>query len=111
LVASLRLHAAESCITLHGRANLYGGDLQLRVWHIGTHHEYTPDDATWPTVIDWLTAGVPKAERKNYAIPASSVFLYADFVVCPIEPFKQGSVQQAKILSAVKRHYVRLDQR
>jgi hypothetical protein len=43
------------------------------------------------------------------ASPASTVYLFADFVVCPTEPFKKGSVQEAKVKSAVHRHYVRIN--
>jgi hypothetical protein len=34
------LQAADSCFTIHGRAHLYGGDGQLRIWHVGTHHDF-----------------------------------------------------------------------
>jgi hypothetical protein len=101
-----QLEAAEPCVTIHGRANLYGGDLQLRIWHIGTHHEYEPDESSWDKVFDWLYSGVKKSDRQNYAIPASSVYLFADFLICPTEPFKEGSVQQANVKSASHRRYV-----
>jgi hypothetical protein len=48
--ATYRLQAAESCLTVHGRAHLSGGDGQLRIWHIGTHHEYEPDESSWAMV-------------------------------------------------------------
>jgi len=98
-------YGSEPCKVLHGRARFYSGDGQLRIWEIGTHHEYRPDEASFNTVIDWLEAGVLESERKNYVSPASVVDLYADFSVCPTEPFKKGSVQQAKITSASHRHY------
>lgn len=98
--------AAESCITIHGRAHFYGGDGQLRIWHIGTHHEFEPDESSWARVESWVEAGVKDSEKKRYASPASMLNLFADFVVCPTEPFKAGSVQKAKIMSATHRHYV-----
>jgi hypothetical protein len=52
------LHAEESCLAIHGRLHYYGGDGQLRIWQIGTHHEFTPDESTWDTTIGWLRAGV-----------------------------------------------------
>jgi hypothetical protein len=103
------LYAAEPCKVIHGRARFYGGDGQLRIWQIGTHHQYEPDEPSWPRVIKWLEAGVPESERANYASPASSVDLYADFPICPTEPFKQGSVQRANIKSASHRRYVKVE--
>ena len=101
-------HAADSCMTIHGRANLFGGDLQLRIWQIGTHHEFEPDESTLDSVLDWLNAGVSRKDKENYAIPASTVYLFADFNICPTEPLRKGWVQQAKVKSAVHRHYVKV---
>jgi len=109
VAASCSLHAAENCQTIHGRANYYGGDGQLRIWHIGTHHEYEPDESSEDKVLGWLLAGVKPAERQNYASPASAVYLYGDFLVCPTEPFKKGAVQVAKVKTVSRRHYVRID--
>jgi hypothetical protein len=53
----------------------------------------------------WLEAGVKEPEKSQLASPASSVFLFADFLICPTEPFKKGSVQTAKIVNAKNRHY------
>lgn len=103
---ALSANAAGACFTIHGRAHLYGGDGQLRIWHIGTHHEFEPDESTWAQVESWLESGVKEADRKRYAIPASMLNLFADFSVCPVEPFKAGSVQKARIVSAIHRHYV-----
>jgi len=84
--------------------------MQLRIWHIGTDHDFEPDDSSWPVVIKWLEAGVRDPDkRNNYAMPATAVDLYADFLVCPIEPYKKGSVQRATIKSAERRHYVELE--
>ena len=99
---------ADSCFTIHGRAHFYGGDGQLRIWHVGTHHEFEPDESTWAQVESWLEAGVKESDRKRYAIPMSMLNLFADFSVCPVEPFKKGSVQKARIVSATHRRYVRL---
>jgi len=92
---------------IHGRARLYGGDGQLRIWHIGTHHEYEPDESSWQLVVGWLEAGVTQPEQRRYASPISTVDLFADFVVCPREPFRKGAVQAAKIKTATHRRYVR----
>jgi hypothetical protein len=73
------LQAADSCVTIHGRAHLYGGDGQLRIWHIGTHHDYEPDESSWSTVVGWLEAGVKDADKPHYVDPAAAVYLFADF--------------------------------
>jgi hypothetical protein len=104
-----QLQAAEPCLTIHGRARFYSGDGQLRIWHIGTHHEYEPDESSWDTVMGWLEAGVKKSERANYYIPASVVDLFADFEVCPTEPLRKGAVQHALVKSASHRYYVKKD--
>jgi hypothetical protein len=107
VLIAARVYGTEPCRVLHGRARFYSGDSQLRIWEIGTHHEYRPDDSSSDEVIGWLEAGVPKSERTKYVTPASVVDLYADFLVCPTEPFRKGSVQQAKLKSASHRHYVK----
>lgn len=94
-------------MVIHGRAHLYGGDGGIRIWHVGTHHDYEPDESSGARVEKWLEAGVNESER-HYASPASMVLLFADFLICPTEPFKKGSVQQAKVKSASHRHYVHL---
>jgi hypothetical protein len=104
-VAALPLQAGESCMTIHGRASFASGDSQLRIWHIGTHHEYGPDESSWDTVMGWLEAGIKGSDKSNYVSPASAMFVFGDFLVCPTEPFKKGSVRQAKI----SRHYVRVN--
>ena len=107
LVSVLPTYATERCRVIHGRAHLYGGDGQLRIWHIGTHHEYTPDKSSRSQVEGWLEAGVKDTDKAKYASPASEVDLFADFLICPKEPFKEGSVQRAKVRSASHRRYVR----
>jgi len=106
-VAAAELHAEDNCLTIHGRLHYYGGDGQLRIWHIGTHHEFTPDEATWDTVIGWLRAGVKPSEWKEYSDPAIAVDLFGDFQVCPTEPFREGAVQHAKVLSVARRRYAK----
>jgi hypothetical protein len=95
------------CKTIRGRAHQYGGDGQLRIWHVGTHHEYTPDESSWQRVVEWLVAGVSYLSEpdKHYVDAPSRVYLFADFLVCPTEPFKEGSVQVAHVKSAMHRHY------
>jgi hypothetical protein len=106
-VALVPAHASESCRVIHGRAHLYSDDGQLRIRHIGTHHEYAPDESSWTRVASWLEDGVKDSNKSQYASPASTVCLFADFVICPTEPFKKGAVQQARVKSALHRHYVK----
>jgi hypothetical protein len=49
---------------------------------------------------------VKEPGRSQYASPASLLYLFADFLICPTEPFKKGSVQKAKVVSAEHRRYV-----
>jgi hypothetical protein len=109
LFATFSLQAAEPCRIIHGRAHFYGGDGQLRIWHVGTRHDYTPDESSSTRVLAWLEAGVKDSAKANYASPASTVYLFADFLICPTEPFKSGSIQEAKFISVQHRHYVPAD--
>jgi hypothetical protein len=101
--------ASSGCVTVHGRARFYSGDGQLRIWHIGTHHEYEPDESSSDLVMNWLEEGVKESERANYVSPASAVDLFADFEVCPIELLRKGAVQHARVTKASHRHYVARD--
>jgi hypothetical protein len=107
LFISLPLQGADTCMTIRGRARLYCGDGQLRIWNVGTHHEYEPDESSWERVVGWLKAGA-KAKDSGCS-SASTVDLFANYLICPTEPFKAGSVQQAKIISAQDRRYVPVD--
>src|SRR5215212_3674743 len=88
VITTLPLHAADSCFTLRGRAHLYSGDGQLRIWHVGTHHDFEPDESSFARVVGWLEAGVKQSEKSQNPSPGSMVYLFADFLVCPTEPFK-----------------------
>jgi hypothetical protein len=96
-------------MTIHGRAHLYGGDGQLRIWHVGTRHDYEPDESSWRRVQGWLEAGVKDSDKANYASPASTVYLFADFLLCPTEAYRNGAVQRARVISVYHRRYVRAD--
>jgi hypothetical protein len=105
LFVALPLRAADTCTTIHGRARSYCGDGQLRIWHVGTHHEYEPDETSWQRVEGWLEAG-GKDTKDSACGSATTVDLFADYLICPVEPFKAGSVQKAKFISAQHRRYV-----
>ena len=101
------VHATDPCKLIRGRAHLYGGDGRVRIWEVGTHHEYEPDGSSRDTVVKWLEAGVTEAEFAKYTSAPSMVYLYADYLVCPTEPFRKGSVQKAEIKTATHRRYTR----
>lgn len=104
---AISLQAADPCTTIHGRLHFYGGDGQLRIWHIGTHHDFTPDESSWDTVINWLRDGVEPSKKKDYSDPAIAVDMYGDFEICPIEPYRKGAVQRAKVVRVSHRRYVK----
>jgi hypothetical protein len=108
IATTLPTQAAEPCQVIHGRAHFYGGDGRVRVWHIGTHHEYEPDQSSWDRVMAWLEAGVKDADKGKYASANSMLYLYGDFLVCPVELFKKGAVQMARIKWVKHRRYVPL---
>ena len=101
---------SKSCTVVHGRAHFYAGDGRLRIWHIGTHHEFEPDDSSSTRVEKWLEDGVNDAEKSKSATPASMLCLFADFLICPVESFKKGSAQLARVKSASHKHYVDVGQ-
>ena len=107
ILSTSGLRAEESCSTIHGRLHYYGGDGQLRIWVIGTHHEFTPDESSWDTVIGWLRDGVKPSKRSEYADPATAVDLYGDFQICPTEVLRKGAVQHAKVKAVTNRRYVK----
>jgi hypothetical protein len=101
------LYAEDGCSTIHGRLHYYGGDGQLRIWYIGTHHDFTPGESSWDMVIGWLRDGVKPSQAKDYSDPAIAVDLFGDFQLCPTERFRKGSIQEAKVISVTHRRYVK----
>ena len=106
IAATPACFAAQPCQTFYGRITFYSGDGQLRLWHIGTHHEFEPDywgpdkGASWDRAVKLLKAG------NEAAYAASLNVLYADFVVCLTKPLRKGWVQPAIIRSMTHVHVV-----
>lgn len=98
--------AAEPCQAFRGRIMFYPGDMQTRLWHIGTHHEFEPaasDNGTsWDRAMKLLHA------QGELLHTAKMSALYADFIVCPTEPLRKGWVQPAIIRSMKHVHVVSL---
>lgn len=88
----------EPCVQIHGRARLYTADGQLRIWHIGTHHEFEPlDKASWYKLLVIL---LPKG------VSGTQYDLFADFTHCPTQPFKQGWVRPAEVRVTLHEHVI-----
>jgi hypothetical protein len=110
IVASSSAFAAEPCQSFHGRALYYSADGQFRIWHIGTHHTFEPPDMqgpnpdyepSWNRLMKILLGGNQNPD--DHAV-------FADFVVCPTEPFRKGTAQKAIIQSIRRPHVVPRDQ-
>lgn len=95
LTLSSEAQTTESCRVIHGRARRYCGDGQLRIWHIGTHHDFEPNQSSWQRVEGWLEAGA-----KPTGACQDNADLFADFLICPTEPYKKGAVQKATVKGA-----------
>ncbi len=110
ILTSTSAFATEPCQSFRGRALYYSADGQFRIWHIGTHHTFEPPDMpgpnpdyepSWDRLMTILLAG-----RQN---PDDNA-VFADFVVCPTEPFRKGAAQEATIKSIRHPHVVPRDQ-
>ena len=96
---------APSCLHIHGRLNQGNGTPSTRLWHIGTHHEFgiysnqyglLHDDTTLDNEDPTLPASVERQRTKDRFLG----YVYADFEVCPLEPYKEDHMQAACIQSA-----------
>jgi len=113
VLAMLVPQTAEPCRVIHGRAIYYTGDGQLRIWHIGTHHTFMPDESrapdtddfspSWDKVVDLLAAGGKQPEVFDHNA------LFADFLVCPRERFREGASQPAQVRRVYHPHVVSRD--
>lgn len=80
--------SAQACIQIHGRAVWYRGDGYFAIWHIGTRHEFYPTDASSINLL-CKYFDCESGDRQ----PA----LFADFEICPSEPFREGAAQGAYV--------------
>jgi hypothetical protein len=86
LINPMHCQSAEPCRQIRGRAVWYRGDGFFAIWHIGTHHIFFPaDKASGDLICQYFDC-----ESGNRQ-PA----LFADFTVCPTEPYKAGAAQPA----------------
>lgn len=113
LLIPVHASAIEPCQRIHGRAIYYTGDGQLRIWHIGTHHTFSPGyprssaedfDDTWEPVVQLLRKG---GGTDTEAFDRNALF--ADFLTCPTEPFHAGATQSATVKHIYHPHVVPRD--
>ena len=92
-----------TCKWVHGRLSAYNGTPTLRLWEIGTHHlfglgtnyeavfrRHGFDDADEPDL-------PPSIERVFEGFQTN---IFGDFQVCPLEAFRPGNMQPARVISA-----------
>ena len=88
--------SAQSCFKIHGRAVLYRGDGSFEIWHIGTYHTFVPDQKSADLICKYFDCA--SGDRQ----PA----LFADFTVCPTEPYKAGAAQPVIVTRVQHPHVV-----
>jgi len=93
--ALVPLTSAQACFQIHGRAMEYRGDGFFAIWHIGTHHIFSPDADSADFVCKYFDC--ESGDRQ----PA----LFAEFTICPTEPFVKGAAQMVKV-TAVSHPFV-----
>jgi hypothetical protein len=71
-----------TCAVVRGRLAFYNGGSPEWVWAVGTHHMY------------WIEDGPPNIEK---LLADWDHVLYADFLLCPTTPYKDGYAQGARI--------------
>lgn len=80
--------SVQPCLSIRGRAIEYRGDGFFAIWHIGTHHIFSPADAKSADLVCQYF-DCESGDRQ----PA----LFADFTLCPTEPYHDGAAQAARV--------------
>jgi hypothetical protein len=101
---------AASCYQTHGRLAVYNGTPSWRLWKIGTKNLLAifsgPEGFRCDKFGRCVDNESPKLPHNVQAVfdsvsnPIYEVELYADFLVCPLEPHVPGHMQAACIESA-----------
>lgn len=86
--ALIAVAPAQTCLQIHGRAVWYRGDGFFAIWHIGTHHIFSPVDKE-STDLVCRYFDCESGDRQ----PA----LFADFTICPAEPYVKGAAQTVTV--------------
>ena len=93
LTNPMRCRSSQPCREIRGRAVWYRGDGFFAIWHIRTHHIFFPaDKASDDLICQYFDC--ENGDRQ----PA----LFADFTVCPTEPYRAGAAQPV-IVTGVRR--------
>ncbi|MDR3792011.1 MAG: DUF3828 domain-containing protein [Terracidiphilus sp.] len=88
IAAAAPIGAEEKCVQIRGRAVQYRGNAFFEIWHVGTNHRYfIVDGHSQDLVCKYFDCESPDRQ------PA----LFADFTLCPTEPFKQDAAQPATV--------------
>lgn len=113
VLAMLVPESVEPCRVIPGRATYATGNGQFRIWHVGTDHTFRPDDLrtadnadfspSWEKVFDLLAADGRQPEVFGHNQ------LFADFLICPTEPFRRGASQAAQVRRIYRPHVVYRD--
>ena len=82
---------------IRGRAVLYRGDGFFAIWHVGTHHVFSPADEQ-STALICQYFDCESGDKQ----PA----LFADFTICPTEPYKRGEAQAVIVKKVEHRRVV-----
>jgi len=80
-------------LTVHGRLTYYNGSPSSRIWIVGTKRLLGVRES------DGEVANMPKALRELMSWDRK---IFADFVVEPLTPYKQGVMQMVRVVSASK---------
>ena len=95
---------AHSCFSLHGRLRYGNGTPALRLWQIGTTHNFGILSGLNAEKLNPLDNDHPRLpeniDRLYIDQNPFQVTIYADFEVCPLEPHIPGHMQAACIESA-----------
>jgi hypothetical protein len=95
---------ASACVIIHGRLQYGNGTPALRLWHIGTNHEFGIFSGVNAEKRDPLDNDHPQLPANlEQVFDGPNPFgptIFADFEVCPLEPYISRHMQAACIESA-----------
>jgi hypothetical protein len=99
---------ADRCFQAHGRLIYGNGTPAMRLWQIGTHHEFGIYSSLQGyrcdqngKCLDNESPNLPPGVEKFVYVPVPyGPPVFADFEVCPLEPHIPGHMQAACIKSA-----------
>jgi hypothetical protein len=90
--------ASGECYTVRGRLQYYNGGPSTRIWVVGTSRMLGVRDEE-----EGLAANV-RAMLKDF-----DDVIFADFVVCPLTPRREGHMQMVRVESAKRIRHERIE--